>query len=68
MASSARALNLSVLLKDIPTGAWVALSADLARVIAFGSHMRAVLDDAKQQGESDPIIARVPETSISLIL
>lgn len=60
------ALDFAALLKDIPRGAWVAISADQHRVIAFGADMRKVLEDAKQTGEIDPIITRVPESASSL--
>jgi hypothetical protein len=56
---------LTVLLKDIPSGAWVALSSDNRMVLAFGTDMRSVLIEAKRAGEVDPIMLRVPETSWS---
>lgn len=49
-----------VLLKDIPAGAWVALSADNRLVLAAGADMRAVLLEAQKAGEADPIMLRVP--------
>jgi len=53
---------LTVLLKDIPSGAWVALSSDNSVVLAFAADMRTVLIEAKRAGEANPIIMRVPET------
>lgn len=65
----APALDLAELLKDVPRGAWVAISVNNgARVIAYGSDINRVLADARLKGESDPIIMRVPETSTSLML
>jgi hypothetical protein len=52
-----------VLLKGIPSGAWVALSSDNSIVLAVGADMRAVLREARKAGEADPIMLRVPETS-----
>jgi len=62
------AINFPDLLKDIPRGAWVAVSSDQARVIAFGADMRDVLQEARSKGEPDPIILRVPESGSTLIL
>ncbi len=62
------ALDLNVLLKDIPRGAWVAIAADQTRVIAFGSDAKNVLEKARKTGETDPIITRVPEASCGLVL
>ncbi len=56
---------LTVLLKDIPSGAWVALSSDNSTVLAFGPDMRIVLIEAKRAGEADPILMRVPETPLT---
>jgi hypothetical protein len=62
------ALDFSALLKDIPRGAWVALSEDAKRVLSYGSDINKVLQDAKDEGEDKPTIMRVPETSTSLML
>ena len=52
----------------IPRGAWVAVSSDGERVIAYGAELRDVIDEARKKGEADPIIARVPETTSALLL
>jgi hypothetical protein len=62
------ALNLSDLLKDIPRGAWVAISQDGSRVIAYAAEMRDVVQQAHAAGEEDPIITRVPQVNMALIL
>jgi hypothetical protein len=61
------ALDLAELLRDIPRGAWVAISANGTHVVAYGADVRQVVRDAKYEGESDPIITRVPETKRSVI-
>jgi Family of unknown function (DUF5678) len=61
-------LDLTNLLKDVPRGAWVALSEDGKRVVSFGSDMRAVLAEAVNKGELHPTIFRVPEASTALML
>lgn len=62
------ALNLASLLEDIPRGAWVAVSEDRQHVVAYGADMRDVLMRAREMGEKNPIIMRVPETPNSLLL
>jgi hypothetical protein len=61
-------LDLATLLKDIPRGAWVAISEDGKRVTAYGSDMRSVLKEAKEKGESNPTIFRVAEAASALLL
>ena len=68
MTATIPALDFVSLLKDVPRGAWVAISSDHVRVISFGSDLRAVLEEAKNEGEEQPILTRVPETTGSLFL
>lgn len=65
---AAVAIDFSRLLSGIPRGAWVAISQDRDRVLAFGSDMRKVIEDAKGKGEPLPIIVRVPESPSCLVL
>lgn len=67
-AAAAPPINFPRLLKDIPRGAWVAISADEKRVVAYGAEMRAVLEEAKAKGEKHPLITRVPETNSAVML
>jgi hypothetical protein len=53
--------DVSKLLADIPRVAWVALSKDEERVIAYAAELQEVLRKAKEAGENDPIVTRVPE-------
>jgi Glu-tRNA(Gln) amidotransferase subunit E-like FAD-binding protein len=53
--------DVSKLLADVPKGAWVALSKDEDRVIAYAAELQEVLRKAKEAGENDPIVTRVPE-------
>ncbi len=59
--SPAPALDFSALLKDIPRGAWVALTADRTKVVSYGSDVRQVIEEARRRGSKEPIIMRVPE-------
>lgn len=54
--------DISKILADIPQGAWVALSNDEERVLAFGAELHEVVAKAKAAGENDPVVTRVPET------
>jgi hypothetical protein len=69
MAATIPALDLVTLLKDVPRGAWVALSlVGGAHVVAFGSEQQKVLNEAREKGETDPILIRVPESALALML
>ena len=60
--------DISKLLADVPKGAWVALSKDQGRVIAYAAELEEVLRKAKEAGESDPIITRVPEVETATLI
>ena len=60
--------DISKLLSGVPKGAWVALSRDEDRVIAFASELQEALKKAKEAGESDPVVIRVPESDASTLL
>jgi hypothetical protein len=68
MAPAASMKNFSDLLAQVPSGAWVAISQDGLRVVAFGPEMRDVIEKAREAGENDPIITRVPQSNMALIL
>lgn len=61
------ALDLAAILRDVPRGAWVAISQD-GRLIVFDADIRKVFEEAKAKGEPDPIVTRVPESSTALML
>jgi hypothetical protein len=56
------------LLKDVPAGAWVAISQDEQRVVAYAAEMRDALSRAKELGEEFPIVFRVPQGSTAFVL
>lgn len=60
--------DTSKLLADVPKGAWVALSKDQERVIAYAAELEEVLRKAKEAGEDDPIITRVPEAETATLI
>ena len=60
--------NISKLLADIPKGAWVAISQDEERLVAYGADLSDVLKKANEAGEQDPIVTRVPESDCVTLL
>ena len=60
--------DISKLLANVPKGAWVALSKDEERLIAFAAELQEVLQKAKDAGENDPIVTRVPEADGATLL
>lgn len=60
--------DVTKLLADVPKGAWVALSNNEDRVIAYAVELQEVLRKAKEAGESDPIITRVLEAETATLL
>jgi len=51
--------NLADLLKDIPAGAWVAISEQEHKTIAYGADARTVLVEARGKGERLPLMLRM---------
>ena len=47
-------------LRDAPPDGWIAFSADETRVVAYGSSYDEVVASAEKQGESDPVVVKVP--------
>jgi hypothetical protein len=62
------AKDISKLLVGIPKGAWVALSSDQERVVAYAAELRDAIQKANAAGEHDPIVLRIPENEAALIL
>jgi hypothetical protein len=60
--------DVSKLLVDVPKGAWVALSKDEERVIAYAAELQEVIQKAKDAGENDPVVMRVPEAEGSTLI
>jgi hypothetical protein len=60
--------DLGALLNDVPRGAWVALSNDESRVVVFDADLDAVVERAREAGEDDPVLIRVPDIQMALVL
>jgi hypothetical protein len=59
-------IDFGELLKGVPLGAWVAISHDCAKVVAFGSDLPDVVAEARSKGEEHPIVTKVPQTQHAL--
>jgi hypothetical protein len=55
------AKDVSKLLVDVPKGAWVALSKNEDKVVAYAAELQDAIQKAKEAGENDPVVVRVPE-------
>jgi len=60
--------NFTELLADVPPGAWVAISHDEQKVVAYAAEMRDAIQMAHDAGEASPIITRVPQNSAAFVL
>jgi hypothetical protein len=56
------------LFEGIPEGAWVAISQTQDCVVAYAAELNDALSKAREQGEPNPIIIRVPQSSVALVL
>jgi hypothetical protein len=60
--------DISKILEGVPKGAWVALSKDEERVVAYSAELQDAIQKAKDAGEANPIVIRVPEDGSNLLL
>jgi len=60
--------DFAKLLADIPRGMWVALSHDEQKVISYDIRLEEAIKKARNLGEPDPVVIRVPDTSAALFL
>ena len=65
---TAPAIDFGKLLEGIPLGAWVAISSDQKRVVAYGLRLDEAVEKAHAEGEPEPIMIRVPESHSALLL
>jgi hypothetical protein len=60
--------DISRLTAGLPKGAWVALSADEERVVAYAAELQEAIQKAKVAGENNPVVLRVPEAGASTLI
>jgi hypothetical protein len=58
--------DFAEILKDIPAGAWVAISERQHQALAYGADARSVLNAARGKGERLPLMLRVPATDAAM--
>lgn len=61
------AKDISKLLVSVPKGAWVSLSSDESRVVAFAPELQDVLAKSKELGELNPVVMRAPDEGASTL-
>jgi len=59
--------HLDQLLKSVPPGAWVAISHDQDRVVAYAAELRDAVRKANDLGEPNPVVARRPLSSAAFL-
>ena len=60
--------DISSLLATVPRGAWVALSNDEERVVAYAAELPDAVKLAHEKGEADPVVIRVPDAGNASLL
>jgi hypothetical protein len=65
---AATVADLPELLKGIPPGAWVAISESQNKALAYGVDPQAVMSEAQQKGEPQPLMVRVPDHNLAMFL
>ncbi len=55
------------LMEGLPPGAWVAISTDDRKVLAYGEDAEEVLATARRLGVAGPFIGRVPQEEETLM-
>jgi Family of unknown function (DUF5678) len=66
-ATAVAPIDLTEVLKDAPTGQWIALSRDENRIVGTGDTVEDAIRVARENGEDSPIVMKVPPVS-ALIL
>lgn len=51
------------LFEGVPRGAWVAISQSEDRVLAYAAELHDAIQKAREKGEPNPVIVRVPQSS-----
>ena len=56
------------MLREAKPDSWIALSEDESKLVGCGSTYREALDDARRNGEEDPLLIKTPEEWNDLVL
>ena len=55
--------DLTTILKDAPAGHWIALSHGQERIVATAKTLHDAIKAAKEKGEDNPVVLKVPPVS-----
>lgn len=55
-------------LKEAGLDKWVAFSADESSVVGTGSTLEEALEQARKQGESEPVVLKTPDSWLPRVL
>ena len=59
--------DLSVLLEKAPRECWLALTKDETKVVGRGENIAQAVEEAKENGEDDPVVLWAPKEWISAV-
>jgi hypothetical protein len=59
--------DFTSILKDAPAGEWIALSHDEDRIVATSPDLENAIALAKDCGEAEPVLLKVPSTSMLVL-
>jgi hypothetical protein len=60
LRTSMAPLDFTIILKDAPTGEWIALSKAQDRIVATARTLEGALVSAREMGESSPVMMKLP--------
>jgi hypothetical protein len=59
-STKVKPIDLTEALKDAPAGEWIALSKGDNRIVGTGKTIEEALQKARQSGNDDPVVMKVP--------
>jgi predicted RNase H-like HicB family nuclease len=59
--------DLSVILEKAPRECWLALTADETKVVGRGEDIAEAVEEAKENGENDPVLIWAPKAWIPAV-
>lgn len=62
------AIDIEKLMEGVPRGQWVAIASTRDRRVATGGDVGEAIRNAEAQGETEPIVFRVPASNAVLVL
>lgn len=59
--------NLSNILEKAPRECWLALAKDESKVVGRGEHIQDAVQEARENGEDDPVLIWAPKAWIPAV-